>query len=265
MTQPSAPAFTLLELLIAIALLGLLSASVFAFMWHLFDREDRALVLARRTQTASVLFDRLERDLLTAVTATPDGPGIVGDDHSITIAHRAVFVGGQGSPHTDLQRTLIHFERERGVLTLVREDAFKADEQVTEDRPSDVTANHGPDEPEGVLATDIREVRFRYHDGVSWRSSFTSNRRFPVAVEIALWFDRGVPGDEPGDPDDPEAFAGNEFDPADEFGAPFDIDSAMFEQDEADSTPASEPDRLRVIVIPDARDEPTVGGGGAAP
>lgn len=261
--------FTLLELLIAIALLGLLSASVFAFMWHLFDREERTLVLARRTQTATVLFDRIERDLLTAVTATAEGPGIVGDDHGITIAHRAVFVGGQNSPHTDLQRTTIHFDRARHELTLVREDAFEQSEPEGDGTRPEAVPGPRQSELDGVLAMDIRAVRFRYHDGRTWRSSFTSSRKLPVAVEVAIWFDRGTQDEDTDDRAAPPGFAPDDFDPVGEFGSEFDpdleFDRAMLGPTEEEGTPTTEPDRLRVIVIPDARDQPPAGGGGALP
>ena len=39
-----------------------------------------------------------------------------------------------------------------------------------------------------TIAEDVSRVRFRYYDGSSWSSSFSSDQRgLPVAVEVAIW------------------------------------------------------------------------------
>ena len=113
-------AFTMLELLVAIGLLALLSAAVGSFTFVLFDREDRTLALAERTHAAGLLFDRLERDLLTAVAETPDGPGLVGDDRSLTLFCRAVLAESADPIADDLQTTTIRFDQTTRSLTLNR-------------------------------------------------------------------------------------------------------------------------------------------------
>ncbi|USN98212.1 MAG: type II secretion system protein [Phycisphaeraceae bacterium] len=284
------PAFTLLELLVAIALLGLLSAAVSAFMWHLFDREARTRALASQTQAATLLFDRIERDLLTAVTSTPDGPGIVGDDHSLTIAHRSVFVGGKDAPQADLQRTVIRFDRTTHRLTLEREDLFaeaKADGSTASreaagsaspdsidtlggaplgDTFSDTIADNAAADrqPDGLLSDDVRAVRFRYSDGRAWRKSFSSSRELPVAIEVAIWFGADT------DADDADTGATRSDMSGLDDGSAL-LDSKLASEAQADplaqedSTPTTEPDRVRVIAIPDARDEPPAPQEGGTP
>ena len=257
--------FTLLELLVAIALLALLSVAVYTFMWHLLDRERRAMVMSGRTQTATVLFERLERDLLTAVAAAPNGAGLRGDEHMLTIFHRSVLAGGPNAPIADLQRTTVRFEPLRHRLFLEREDAAQGQSGPGTTSPGFGfdTDESEPAEPEGLLASDIRAVRFRYHDGRSWHSSFSSTRGLPVAVEVALWFSRGEPGqdvDEQTSVDSPE---GPAFDDAGAAGV--DVDPAQFDPTSVEAAPTTRPDRLRVIVIPDTRDQPTDGGEGGTP
>ena len=101
-TNRTAEGFTLLEMLVAIALLGLLLGAVYSFTWNLFSREIRALDEAAKSQAATLLFDRCEADLMSAVAAAGGGPGLTGDSGGISITHRAVLPGSLGAPDVDL-------------------------------------------------------------------------------------------------------------------------------------------------------------------
>lgn len=263
------PAFTLIEVLVAIALLALLSGAISAFFWNLLDRETRVLGLAGRSRAASVLFDRLERDLFTAVASAPDGPGIVGDETGLIIAHRAVLAGEH--PEYDLQRTEIRFDPKAHTLTVTRVDAMgTAADDADEERADAGDVFLGMDgsdrsDDRGVLADNIRYIRLRYHDGREWRSSFTSDRGLPAAVEVAVWYGRASSADdESTDAPSADAFATDGANPASPAGA-FPDDAfgrgPAGMTDEHVSPPQREPDRLRVITLPDA----PRGSPGAAP
>lgn len=257
-------------MLVAIGLLGLLSAAVYSFIWTLFDRETRAFDLARRTQSATILFDRLERDLLMAVASTADGPGLTGDERSMTIFHRAVLAGSPGSPHADLQRTTIRFEPGSGRLMLDRVDARQQGDGQSAD--PGLFDDELPAEDD-TLAMGIRAVRFRYHDGRSWRRTFDSTRGLPSAVEVMLWF--GTGGEERGGGvpaltvGDEEPWAGDEWwdDDADMWLGGADAAGRGGITDDGDevSTPTGPPDRVRVIAIPDAALPAARGSGGGLP
>lgn len=243
--------FTLLELVVAIGLLGVLVAAVFGFTFTLFDREARTLDEAAASQMATMLFDRLEADLLGAIASTGSGAGLAGDAERLTVAHRSVLPGSASAPVSDLQRTVIGFDRRAGRVSLSR---------------AEVT---GPSEPDagGAYPVPVRLAQFRYHDGDGWNSSHDSARGLPVAVELAIWF-----GQAPGAQDEAEgAVLGAEEDelfgdpvgfddlsPSAEdmyLGDPLDELDPFLEGAEGDGSlgalPA--PDRVRVITIPDAR------------
>ncbi|HHN79086.1 MAG TPA: prepilin-type N-terminal cleavage/methylation domain-containing protein [Phycisphaerales bacterium] len=270
-------AFTLVEVLVAVALLLLLAAAVSSLLWQLFDRENRVLDMTTRSRVASVLFDRLERDLFVAVASTPDGPGIVGGPDGLIIAHRGVLVGNPD--RSDLQRTEIRFDPHSGTLRITRRDWARPTD-TEGDHPRDfgsltstdaVTTAASPiDEREETPGASpplsgVRAVRFRYHDGRAWRSTFESTRALPAAIEVAVWF-----GSPPGMETQTDA-------PASPRGVNTKSDTLGFEGtaipvgaigSSGVQAPRREPDRLRIISIPDAaaaspapRENGAAGGG----
>lgn len=262
--------FSLLELMVAIGLLGLLSAAVYSFIWTLFDRETRALDLAGRTQSAAILFDRLERDLLTAVASTAEGSGLVGDERSMTVYHRAVLPGSPGAPHADLQMTTVRFEPGAGRLRLDRVGAHPHDDGQAV-APA-VFDNEIPDEDD-TLMTGVRAVRFRYHDGRAWRRAFDSSEGLPAAVEAALWFGSVSAASETGraaggGADDEQRVGIAEWSDFEAWEPGMDELSGwggMPDEEDGSSTPTGRPDRVRVIAIPDAALPAARGSGGGVP
>lgn len=277
----------MLELLVAIGLLSLLSAAVGSFTFVLFDREDRSLALAERTHAAGLLFDRLERDLLTAVAETPDGPGLVGDERSLTISCRAVLAESADPLADDLQTTAIRFDPLTRTLTLDRTGQPRTDSAAPAgSTPDDFSLDdpYGIDEQApklGELSGSIADIRFRYHDGRSWRSSFSSSAGLPVAVELAIWFgsysgnetiagadaDPNSAADAGQDPfaaSPQDSLSTRPFDPAtdpDGFGSLFPEGAESGQP----SVRSSAPDRVRIIAIPDAAAPPETGPAGTGP
>lgn len=282
----------MLELLVAIGLLSLLAAAVGGFTFVLFDREDRTLALAERTHAAGLLFDRLERDLLTAVAETPDGPGLVGDERSLTISCRAVLAESANPIADDLQTTTIRFDQTTRSLTLNRTGrAHSEGENDAAGTPDDFSLDDpfgfdpfGLDEQDtdlDELSGSIADIRFRYHDGRSWRSSFSSSAGLPVAIELAVWFgpyagsgtatnasvDPGAATDDGSDPfsaSPQHADSAVPFDPAtdpDGFGSLFPEGAESGQP----SVRSSVPDRIRIIAIPDAAAPPETGPAGTGP
>lgn len=222
--------FSLLEVLVAIGLLALLSSLVYSFMWELFDRKARALTMGERTQISTILFDRLERDLMTVLASAGDQAGLRGDDQGLTIFHRGVLIAPGVSPGSDLQRTAIRFDGARGVLAIRRDDD---------------SGEGGASGGEDGLAGVVRAVRFRYHDGSAWTDSFDSGRGLPAAVEVSIWFGQAEPGTGEPDPINDD-FADFQANPFSEPGPGFQPGSGA-----PASTPPSPADRVRVIAIPD--------------
>lgn len=96
---------------------------------------------------------------------------------------------------------------------------FHAASRVVRARRWDATGSVGEFEP---ACPGVGRVRLRYYDGRRWRSSFDSlsAKALPVAIEVALWFGEAAP-------------------PMPESG------------DVAEPAPEPEPDRVRVIIVPD--------------
>ena len=83
--------FTLLEVLIAIALVGVLLGSMFAFMHELLQSRSRAMQYTARQLAAATLIDRIESDLAVCIVGDATlGAGIRGDDTQLSILSRGV-------------------------------------------------------------------------------------------------------------------------------------------------------------------------------
>lgn len=246
----TSPAFSLLEMLVAIALLAVLLSAVYAFTWNLFDRETRTLDEAAKSQAATMLFDRLEADLMSAVAIAGDGVGLDGERERLTIAHRSVLPGSRNAPHADLQTTSIRFDARARRVSITRDDSSSG---------AGTPPGAGPES--GRIPVPVRALRLRYHNGKRWSERFSSGNGLPVAVELAVWFGRpddpadsnpgfgtaqpfGA-GDAPGlDPRAPSGSGGFGVSGSDPIG------SGSLEAEEPEDL--GQPDRVRIITIPDA-------------
>lgn len=283
MSTPHRPAFTLLEVLLAIALGIALIGALFAFYWDLLAARERLLAGVERSRAVAILFEGLERDLLTAVAGDDrTGAGVSGGAASIEITCRAVAVRRAGeSPRaafSDLERSAYRFAG--GEITVARAvvseegapatesdpDAGASEGAATEEADTEgaateeaAAADAAPAAPAAFavaapLGGSIAKVRFRYHDGEAWRDDFDSLalNRLPVAVEVAVWFELPDELRESAEPPaDEQASLDGAIAPRADFGAP----------DEESLPP---PDRVRVIAIPGSAepdsDEPSAAG-----
>lgn len=230
--------FTLLEVMLAIALALALSGGMFAFMNNLMLRRDQAIEYVTQSQASGAIIERLETDLFAALVAAGDGAGIDGGANRIRVLTRGVtppMLGDLASvPLGDLQGSEFVFDPSTHEL---RGGRFEAGAT-----------------PKLETIARLDRVRFRYHNGRSWSSSFNSQSAgsLPAAVEIAIWFHTGEREEPPSEleamlPEDALA------DPIlDELRAEEAERLAMLDEaQEREDRPMSAPDRLRVIVIPD--------------
>ena len=230
--------FSLLEALVAIALVVGLSGGVMSFLFNLWRQRDGVERGTDALRGAAALLEGLEGDVLGAVAGDGSGgAGIVGGETSLRMLTRSVAapVLGDGieSVAGDLQGVEYVFDEAARTLSASRWDAMRAD------RGQSGTS---------VLAEGVSRVRLRYFDGTAWRGSFDSGRDggLPVAIEVAVWFgssgvrevdpvEGGVPeGAEVGFPNDLPAIEDDLGDPGAE-----------------EEAPVAPPDRVRLIVIPD--------------
>ncbi|MBL8763997.1 MAG: hypothetical protein JNM07_06990 [Phycisphaerae bacterium] len=223
-----ARAFSLLEVLIAVALIAALFGGIVQFLWALTDRRTRTLGLVRHAQTLGALFDRVEQDLFTSLAGdAAHGGGLRGDSRSLTVRSRAVWLPSTGEDESagDLQSSRISFDPVRGEVRAERWPGWGP--------PLGVGASE--DAAPGVLA-----VRIRYFDGARWLEAFDSEAAggLPVAVELSVWL-----------------AAADAVSRTSASSASLDDAIALL--------PSDPPDRVRVMLVPDAQlgDAQGVGSG----
>ena len=227
---------SLIELLIAIALLLALFGAMFGFLFNTLQKRAWLTERMERQRAVGALIEHLERDLTTAVAAYGSESGIDGTNTSLVVLSRGVDAStaptaGADALLADLMRTTYTFEDGAG-LTFERSaiDARRAEVSTT-------------------LGASIARVRFRYHDGSTWRDRFDcmSAGGLPRAVEIAVWY----LGDE--DDDEADDIAAFESQLYEKRTRERDAPEPTFD-DGAMTDPEAEPlpDRIRVIAIPDS-------------
>ncbi|MHC4415609.1 MAG: hypothetical protein ACYS0G_10025 [Planctomycetota bacterium] len=252
MSQPRRPAplraFSLLEVLIAIALVLALVGSMFAFLFDMLSSRARALDYGAKQLAATTLIERAEADLMSCLVGdSVSGSGVEGDQTRLRILTRGV-----PAPLA-----------ERGV----EDPAVLGDLQVAEYRFNDETARiearraavGDPDADASSFAPvggQVHRIRFRYHDGTGWRESFDALAadRLPVAVEIAVWFDPPLFAEQA--PEAPGAMGGSDLPERLTYDASGGFDERTFaERSDLDLFDEPRPDRFRVIAVPDAAPE----------
>lgn len=216
-------AFTLLEVLLAVALVAMLAGGVFGFLLNITDRRDRLLAATGEAQAAGVFFEMLEADLAFAIAGDAvHGAGVQGGPSNLRLLSRRVWVpagaGDRAAAVGDLQLSEYTFEAGGGSLRLRRQSAG---------------SGSGQGSSAETIGTGFEVLRFRYFDGTRWERFFDSKDRgtLPVAVEVAIWNRRGTGG-------------GGVAAPV------VAVDDDLLEDDD-DTIPLRAPDRIRVISIAD--------------
>jgi hypothetical protein len=228
---------TLLELLVAIALVLALVGAMLGFLMDTLSSRGRALSIAARQRAATILIDRVEADAVASMVGDRAlGAGLRGDETSIHFLTRRVDAAsaprgtGDRAAFGDLQLAEYRFNpAERDVLA-----------RRGEAGASSSAAFH-------PVGGQFGKVRFRYHDGRQWQAQFDSlgSNRLPSAIEVAIWF--AAPARVSSQSADSEATA--EFDEDVESPEEDDVDRR---DPESETVAEPAPDRIRVIVIPDA-------------
>jgi hypothetical protein len=223
-------AFTLLEMVLGLALVAALLGAMIGFVWNLLDRRETLVRGARDVQAGCAIVERMESDLVAGLAGDGGmGAGVVGDATKLKLLSRGVWLAVEGSDaaraaHRDLQGTEYAFDAASGKLTARR-----------------FSGSSGQGTME-VLSDRVHRVRLRYYDGRAWRTSFDSLREggLPVAIEVAVWFT--------GLGNETTAVASKDG----QKGSMDDADASKVESKDANQEKKwGEPDRLRVIVVPD--------------
>ncbi len=251
----SSRAFTLFEVLIAIALILALLGTLYGFLFDMLSARAHVLNHVRRETAASALIKQLDADLLTCIVGDATiGGGVRGDDRQLRVLTRSVSasLASRGVDDPDVFGDL-----------QVAEYRFDPGNSVIQGRRGPI-GRDGVAAPEfSPLEGEIHRVQFRYYDGKEWLPSFDSatSNHLPVAVEVSLWYQPMPPdiqaqeaAEEQPKPDldetDPDALA----------AAPA-VETPVA-RPEIPASALPPPDRVRVIIIPDAGSEVSPSSGG---
>ena len=174
--------FTLLEVVLAIAIGALLLLAVHAVLVSA-DASRRAI--ERRThasRSAAAVFSLMARDLAAATVYRDVEVGFAGTrepggNHRIdflALVRSEREVAGRSSLPTEVGYVALRDPAGGPRYRLYRREQFYRDGTPT---------RGGTLEP---VCDDIVRFRARYHDGTSWRDTWTESRRLPRAVEVEL-------------------------------------------------------------------------------
>ncbi|MEZ6242874.1 MAG: prepilin-type N-terminal cleavage/methylation domain-containing protein [Phycisphaerales bacterium] len=232
--------FTLIEVMLALALVALVAGLTFGMLIEMGSRERSVSEHARRLAQTGELFETIERALGGSMVATGDGgAGLSGGKGELRIVHRGVAPAGDDAIR-DMIELGLRWDATNG--TIVGTHAFAGGDAGDEE----------------VLVEGVSYVSIRFYVGSRWRGSYdsASEGELPTAVEVAVWFGPppALPEVAPARPTDVR----DEVAPASDFEAMFadEFDALVPEAGpdalDAPPIPTRAPDRRHVFAVPDA-------------
>lgn len=172
------PAFTLIEVIIALAIIAGLSVGVGAFVRDVRIQQRTLTRLGSQLEQCSALFELTERAMMTCVAdGGPGVSGVSGDATTLRIHYRSVELRNPGRL-SDTAHLGITFDQGGARIHIALS-----------------SPGSGAPESSEVVCDRIERVQFRYHDGRNWVESFDTlkARTLPNAVEMAIWFQSESP------------------------------------------------------------------------
>ena len=178
--------FTLLELMVAMAIFSLISLSSFSLFDTVLKADENSLITTQRNNELQRAFLIIERDFLQIAqrTARLNGETPIDD----------VFIISDGENYDSDSETLV-FVRNGWTnpgLLLPRSDvqavAYQLNDSTFERLHYNfVDAVVGEEPRRRPLITDVEEVTFEYHDGIDWKEKLVPGKiPFGIAIELKL-------------------------------------------------------------------------------
>ncbi len=186
--------FTLLEVLVASAILSLVLAALYSVFSHTLASKRLAEERADRSRSARIVLLRMGEDLQASLPFTRGNSRFSGKTRRanafpegelsfVSFAHTPVSSAGRESDLNEVGYALLSDPELVGSYHLVRR--VNLDPGV-----ADPAADRGPNREEYPLLSRIRGLRFRFFDGRAWREEWgqdDTRDKLPRAVEATLY------------------------------------------------------------------------------
>lgn len=173
--------FTLIEVMLALALVVLLAWGMFSVVTGLSARRDRLVQLAARQEQTGTFFDLVERDLLCSVAAGSSGEaGVAGTATDLRVSARGMSqdVSGRVAAGAGLYTASYRFDATTGQVLLSRGEVG------------------GAGSGEEVVVEGVRRIGLRYYNGSEWMTEYDSVQAggLPALIEVSVWFGAATSG-----------------------------------------------------------------------
>ncbi len=189
--------FTLMEVVLAIALIVSLMGTAIGFTYHIASARDELNTATQEIVSRRAMMRRITRELQCAMSMRRLGLGIAGESDYVAFVTTAVPGKSVWVDRNVLDQPI---PPETDIRLVTYRHAIKEYEDGTEEIVGiERTCQKLLDAPEAeegenigvALVTDqLKYLRFRYFDGTGWDSVWTADRGLPLAIEVTI-------GDEP--------------------------------------------------------------------
>jgi type II secretion system protein J len=187
--KDSVAAFTLIELIIAVAISGIVLASVSVLFFSALRLRERATEAAEQTLPVDRAVAVMKKDLMGIV---PPGvlAGAMGTDAGAIGMSQApmleIFTDtgavGDDAPWGDLQKIDYSLQAPTNRGNYIGQDLVRG---ITRNL---LAANPAAPEPQSLLH-DVQNLKFSYYDGTNWNDTWsTTQSNIPVAIRVSLDF-----------------------------------------------------------------------------
>lgn len=195
--QTTRSGFTLLEMLVALALVGVIAGALYGSLYIAYKAHERAhaaITPIRRAELAATLIRRDIESVLppTGILAAEfvgeDATDDSGRPADALVVHCCSHVPQEGEPASDIRKVELTCE------TL--EEDIEETQAIIRRSTTSLLATETPDPIEDVLCRDVLAFNLRYFDGTEWLDAWdstTQSNDLPLAVEVTIEVGRILP------------------------------------------------------------------------
>ncbi|MBW1914669.1 MAG: type II secretion system protein GspJ [Deltaproteobacteria bacterium] len=180
--------FTLLELLLAMALMSLVAASLYGTLNIGFKAKKSAEEAVEKSRTVLIAMELIRREVMSALPPTgilagqflgTDETDSDGYDSDTILLHTSCNKPGENETGCDIRKTEISLN--------TPDDS--EEQNLIRSKTTNLLAPIVLEPVEEILCNKVRALNFRYFDGYYWQDEWDSieqKNALPIAVEVTL-------------------------------------------------------------------------------